>query len=104
MRAQAATVGSARNILNDQFKTTDFNDYLAILEAATPTIRALGVTDYYSLDCYEHVCTAKEAGRLPQCDLIFPTSKCVWALRRSKTNGSISTFLSVLRTPITWES
>ena len=59
-------------VLNDQFKTTDFQDYLAKLEVATPTIRALGVTDYYSLDCYERVCTAKTAGRLPQCDLIFP--------------------------------
>ncbi|HEY8129001.1 MAG TPA: ATP-binding protein, partial [Hyphomicrobium sp.] len=59
-------------VLNDQFKATDFDDYLAKLEAAKPTIRALGVTDYYSLDCYERVCTAKGAGRLPQCDLIFP--------------------------------
>ena len=59
-------------VLNDQFKTTDFNDYLTKLEAAAPTIRALGVTDYYSLDCYERVCKAKRAGRLPRCDLIFP--------------------------------
>lgn len=59
-------------VLNDQFKPTEFDDYLTKLEAATPTIRALGVTDYYNLDCYERVSAAKKTGRLSQCDLIFP--------------------------------
>jgi hypothetical protein len=43
-------------VLNDQFKGTDsWKEYLGKVEAATPTIRALGVTDYYLLDTYEHV-------------------------------------------------
>ena len=60
-------------ILNDQFKGADgWEDYLRALEAATPTIRAIGVTDYYSTESYERVTEAKRAGRLPGCDLTFP--------------------------------
>lgn len=59
-------------LVNDQFKSISFDTYLDKLEASTPTIRALGITDYYSLDCYERICEAKKAGRLPQCDFVFP--------------------------------
>ena len=45
---------------------------LSKLEAATPPLRALGITDYYSTDTYEQVCAAKASGRLQGCDLIFP--------------------------------
>lgn len=46
--------------------------YLAALEAAMPKIRAIGVTDYYLIDTYWRVRTAKQLGRLPDCNLIFP--------------------------------
>ena len=60
-------------VLNDQFKGADaWDDYLKALEIATPPLRAIGVTDYYSTDSYERVCAAKQQGRLPACDLIFP--------------------------------
>jgi len=61
-------------VLNDQFKGTDsWDEYLAKLEGSTPTIRALGVTDYYLFDTYERVRSAKaNDGRLPNVDLIFP--------------------------------
>jgi hypothetical protein len=60
-------------VLNDQFKRKDgWEAYLAALEAATPQIQVLGVTDYYSTETYERVCEAKRQGRLPGCDLIFP--------------------------------
>jgi hypothetical protein len=53
-------------ILNDQFRGTDpWEDYLTTLENRTPTIRALGVTDYYSLSTYERVRAEKQNGRLP---------------------------------------
>ena len=42
------------------------------LESSKPTIRALGVTDYYTTDCYRRVCEAKENGRLSSIDLVFP--------------------------------
>lgn len=60
-------------VLNDQFKGSDkWETYLAALEAATPPIRAIGVTDYYSTETYERVLEAKHSDRLPNCDLIFP--------------------------------
>lgn len=60
-------------VLNDQFKGSDkWESYLSSLEAVTPQIRAIGVTDYYSTDTYERVLEAKRSGRLPNCDLIFP--------------------------------
>jgi energy-coupling factor transporter ATP-binding protein EcfA2 len=60
-------------ILNDQFKGADsWERYLAAIEVATPIIRALGVTDYYSTETYERVIEAKRNGRLANCDLVFP--------------------------------
>ena len=60
-------------ILNDQYTGEDaWERYLVALETATPAIRALGVTDYYSTGCYERVREAKSRGRLVGCDLIFP--------------------------------
>jgi hypothetical protein len=60
-------------ILNDQFKGADsWEGYLKTLETTMPSIRAIGVTDYYSTEIYERVCEAKQQGRLPDCELIFP--------------------------------
>jgi len=60
-------------VLNDQFKGPDsWEQYLAALETAAPTIRAVGVTDYYSTETYERVCVEKRNGRLPSCVLLFP--------------------------------
>jgi ABC-type dipeptide/oligopeptide/nickel transport system ATPase component len=60
-------------ILNDQFSgDRKWEDYLDALEAADPPIRALGITDYYSIATYEAVCASKAKGRLPHCQLIFP--------------------------------
>jgi hypothetical protein len=54
--------------------------YLAALEGAAPTIRAIGVTDYYSAETYERVVEAKKAGRLSGYDLIFPNIEMRLAL------------------------
>lgn len=60
-------------ILGDQFKGTEvWDDYLARIEAAIPTVVALGVTDYWSLDRYEQVLSNKREGRLPNVELIYP--------------------------------
>ena len=60
-------------MLNDQFTRSDgWERYLKALETATPVIRALGITDYYSTETYEHVVEAKRNGRLGSCELIFP--------------------------------
>ena len=49
-----------------------WEEYLARIEAATPTVAALGITDYWSIDLYEQVQGRKSEGRLPDVDLIFP--------------------------------
>lgn len=60
-------------VLNNQFSgPTAWTDYIAALEAATPPIEALAVTDYYVIDTYKTVLEFKAAGRLPCVKLIFP--------------------------------
>jgi energy-coupling factor transporter ATP-binding protein EcfA2 len=60
-------------VLNDQYQGDDpWEANLALLEARTPVIEAIGVSDYYSLDTYERLGASKDAGRLPHCGLIFP--------------------------------
>jgi len=60
-------------ILNNQFDGADpWEIYLATLEGLSPTIEAIAVTDYYVTDTYEEVLRHKEAGRLPNVQLIFP--------------------------------
>jgi energy-coupling factor transporter ATP-binding protein EcfA2 len=60
-------------VINDQFKgPNSWESYLKAVENAAPPIRAIGITDYYSTDSYERVCEAKQQGRLPNCELIFP--------------------------------
>ena len=74
-------------VLNDQFKGVDsWECYLKALEAATPPIRAIGITDYYSTEIYEDVCEAKLQGRLPECDLIFPNIEMRLAIGTVKGN------------------
>ena len=60
-------------ILNNQFGGGDpWKEYLTTLEELTPKIEAIAVTDYYLTDTYEEVLKRKEAGRLPDVQLIFP--------------------------------
>ncbi len=60
-------------LLNNQFGGNDcWNEYFSAIESLVPTVRAIGVTDYYLLDLYERVRREKDAGRLPECDLVFP--------------------------------
>ena len=60
-------------LLNDQFGGDgSWPDYLQRLEASSPAIRALGVTDYYMTDRYTRVRQERANGRLQHIDLIFP--------------------------------
>jgi ABC-type Mn2+/Zn2+ transport system ATPase subunit len=60
--------------LNDLFEGTDpWEAYLAKLEATTPPLEVIGVTDYYSTDTYVRLREAKDKeGRLPKCRTLFP--------------------------------
>ena len=60
-------------VMNNQYQgPTAWEDYLSALEAATPTIQAIAVTDYYILDAYQEIVNRKAAGRLPDAKLVFP--------------------------------
>ena len=60
-------------VMNDQFKgPTAWEDYISALEAATPSIEAIAVTDYYVTETYERVLEYKRDGRLSSVNLIFP--------------------------------
>ena len=60
-------------VINNQFSgPTAWPDYLSALEAATPTIEAIAVTDYYVTETYERVLEYKRDGRLPSAKLILP--------------------------------
>ena len=60
-------------VLEDKYGAGDSWDrYLSALEAATPTIEALGITDYCVTASYERFLTERAAQRLPNCKLVFP--------------------------------
>jgi energy-coupling factor transporter ATP-binding protein EcfA2 len=58
---------------NDNFKGENvIEEYVKRLNEATPTIRAVGITDYYVLDSYEKLLALKNDGKLPHVELLFP--------------------------------
>ena len=59
-------------IFNDQFGVNSWDEYISALEAVTPTLSAIGITDYYGVSTYERVRAEKQSGRLGGCQLIFP--------------------------------
>ena len=59
-------------ILNNQYHGEEaWEQFLDRVEKSDPTIRALGITDYYSIDSYAAVLEKKKQGRLRNVDLIF---------------------------------
>lgn len=60
-------------VLNNQFGAGDpWETYLTTLENLSPSIQAIGVTDYYVTDTYEEVLRHQRMGRLPGAMLVFP--------------------------------
>jgi hypothetical protein len=58
-------------VLEDRYPASDLNSYLDALEAASPSLSAIGITDYCITRSYELVKAEKEKGRLKEC-LLFP--------------------------------
>ncbi|MBZ5523012.1 MAG: ATP-binding protein, partial [Acidobacteriia bacterium] len=58
-------------LLNDQF-SGDWEKYLSRIESSSPTIEALGITDYFAIRTYKEVLDWKSKGRLAKIGLIFP--------------------------------
>jgi energy-coupling factor transporter ATP-binding protein EcfA2 len=59
-------------VLADRYPKDSWSRYLDALEAVSPTLRVIGVTDYCITRSYERVKAEKDKGRLKQCDLLFP--------------------------------
>lgn len=58
---------------NDGYpKTGGFDQFLQAIDAVTPSLRVVGITDYCVTQSYERVKAARDAGALPHCDLLFP--------------------------------
>ncbi len=59
--------------LNDQYAGADpWDGFLAKIENSDPPIRALGITDYCSIDCYSETRRQQQAGRISGVGLIIP--------------------------------
>lgn len=71
-------------VLNNQYGPDGWDQFFERVEASDPPIRALGVTDYYSIDVYEAVLARKNAGRLSRVDLIFPNVEMRYGIGTSK--------------------
>ncbi|MBK8909045.1 MAG: hypothetical protein IPM60_14460 [Rhodospirillales bacterium] len=60
-------------VLADQYPQSDgWNLYLEALEAVSPPLRAIGITDYCITRSYERVKAERDKGRIKGCDLLFP--------------------------------
>lgn len=76
-------------ILSDQYIGSDpWGDFLSHIEKSNPSIRALGITDYYSIALYEQVVQRKrDGGRLANVDLIFPNVEMRFGIGTAKGSG-----------------
>jgi hypothetical protein len=75
-------------VLNDQYKGTDpWEEFLLRIEKSDPPIRALGITDYYSLQVYEQVVAKKRSGRLAGVGLIFPNIEMRFGIETAKSSA-----------------
>ncbi|PZW79257.1 hypothetical protein DFS21_107157 [Pseudomonas sp. 2848] len=71
--------------LNDQYLGKDrWKEFLDTIEASDPPIRALGITDYFSIERYQQVTAFKEQGRLSGVGLIFPNVELRLGIETSK--------------------
>jgi ABC-type lipoprotein export system ATPase subunit len=59
-------------VLADHYPKDGWQLYLAALESVSPTLKAIGITDYCIPRSYERVREFKNSGRLKDCELLFP--------------------------------
>lgn len=68
-------------VLNDQFGgPSGWESFLERVEASDPSVEALGITDYCSVENYEKVREYKRNGRIPNVKLIFPNVELRYAI------------------------
>jgi hypothetical protein len=73
-------------VLEDGFDG-DWETYLKKIETASPPIRALGVTDYYSIATYGQVTEWKRKGRLAQTPFVFPNVEMRLDVKTARQRG-----------------
>jgi hypothetical protein len=72
-------------VLNNQYRGDGvWKEFLARIEGSDPPIRALGITDYYSVDTYVKVLQKKREGHLSGVDLIFPNIEMRYGIGTGK--------------------
>ena len=72
-------------ILSDQYKGSDpWEEFLSRIEQSDPPIRALAITDYYSIAIYEQVLAKQRSGRLSEVGLIFPNVEMRFGIETGK--------------------
>jgi hypothetical protein len=66
-------IHTPNTVLNDQFAGDDvWNEFFRKLNESEPRIRALGITDYLSIEQYEEVVRRRANGALTGADFVFP--------------------------------
>ncbi|CAB3774695.1 TrlF family AAA-like ATPase [Paraburkholderia humisilvae] len=74
--------------LNDQYAGTDpWEAFLGAIEASSPPIRALGITDYFGIERYEQVVGEKRRDRMPGVGLIFPNVELRLGIETAKASA-----------------
>lgn len=74
--------------LNDQYAGPDpWESFLDAIEASSPPIRALGITDYFGIERYEQVVDDKLHGRLAGVGLIFPNVELRLGIETAKASA-----------------
>jgi energy-coupling factor transporter ATP-binding protein EcfA2 len=66
-------------VLENNFPADSWGEYLTRIERSEPRIRALGVTDYWSIDRYVELVDHKET-RLADVELVFPNVEIRFAI------------------------
>ena len=87
-------IHSPGTALNNQFRGPDAWDrFLSTIESTTPSIRAIGLTDYYLTENYKELVRHKDTGRIPNVEFIFPNVEI--RLDSAGTGGFINCHLLV---------
>ena len=73
-------------VLEDGFGG-DWEGYLTKIESAIPAIRALGVTDYCSIETYRQVRQRKAGGRLSKVEFLFPNVEMRLDVKTARAKG-----------------
>jgi energy-coupling factor transporter ATP-binding protein EcfA2 len=71
---------------NDQF-AGKWDEYIARIEAASPAVAALGITDYFTLRGYKEVVRRRKAGALAAVALVFPNIELRLTLETKARQG-----------------